>query len=945
MTNLALLAAVTLIAISCSGPPKVKVGVSQCSSDDWREKMNQELLLEVQQHPGVMLEILSADNDNAKQIEDIEYLISQGVDVLIVSPREAEAITPAISKARSEGIKVLVFDRETSGTDYDAFYGADNRLIGHNAAIYIRKYLTPSHTSTNPMRVIELRGLDGSSPARGRSQGFREGLAELGGRIRLAGSAPNDWTHEMARRSADSLFRIYPDAEIVYAHNDRMALAARASADSMGLTGVRIIGVDGAPKIGLKGVKAGKLDATFIYPTDGAEILQTGLALHKGEKVEKRIIANSAMAIDSSNVDLQLLSAHTLDHASNQIRNLNDRVSSYRESRQTMTALLWVGFALLISAAFSLFILLRFYWSRKRSQELMERQNETLREQRDHLRELNERLNEATQAKINFFTNVSHDLRTPLTLISAPLEALADSADLDERNAGLLRIAMKNVKILRRLINQVLDFQKYDQGKLELDLSDTDITSAVMEWADSFRAAARRKNIKIKIDAEPASPCVVAIDREKMERVFFNIMSNAFKYTPANGHIDISLNTEGAKIELRISDDGKGIPAESLPRLFEQFYQVRSGNAGGSGIGLAVVRNFVELHGGTVRAESPESGGATFIVTIPKQSPAIAEGTDASIPQSVVSCTENLKQSTEKDIETEVADVEIAENKEDANAVDENASTVLIIDDNPDIRVLVKTLLGNEYNVISAPDGEAGIRMASRYVPDCVVSDVMMPGIDGLEVTRRLKGETVTSHIPVILLTACGLDEQRVAGYDSGADGYIAKPFNEKVLLARIRSVIANRQLLEARPGAEVPIPELPSVDASLKKGRRAPAKSSSDPFSEIDSTFYRNFVEIVGKELGNADLTVEDLASRCGMSRVQFYRKIKALTNYSPADLLRLMRLRRAKELLVGDSELTVAEVGYQVGFSSPSYFAKCYKTQFGELPSETQQRTSRLG
>lgn len=945
MTQLGTLAAVALIAISCSAPPKIKVGVSQCSTDDWREKMNQELVLEAQQHPGVLLEILSADNDNEKQIEDIEHFIQEGVDVLIVSPREAEAITPSISKARAKGIKVLVFDRETDGTDYDVFYGADNRLIGHNAAIYIRNFLTPSHTPDNPMRVVELRGLDGSSPARGRSQGFREGLAESGGRIRLMGSAANDWTPETARRSADSLFRIYPDAELVYAHNDRMALAARASADSLGLNHVRIIGVDGAPKIGLEGVKSGKLNATFMYPTDGDVILQTALALYNGEPVGKRIIAESAMAIDSTNVDLQFLSAHTLDHATDQIRNLNDRVSSYRESRETMTALLWVGFALLVSAAFSLFILLRFYWSRKRSQELVEHQNETLREQRDNLRELNERLNEATQAKINFFTNVSHDLRTPLTLISAPLEALADSADLNERNAGLLRVAMKNVKILRRLINQVLDFQKYDQGKLELELSETDITSAVMEWADSFRAAARRKNIKIKIDAVPDTPCIVTVDREKMERVFFNIMSNAFKYTPANGHIDISLNTEGENIELRISDDGKGIPAESLPKLFEQFYQVRAGNAGGSGIGLAVVRNFVELHGGTVRAESPESGGATFIVTIPKQIPATAEGAVGSVQQSIDTLPENHESSTGKDIETEVSDIEIAENNEAPKEEDENAATVLIIDDNPDIRVLVKALLDKEYTVISAPDGEAGIRMASRYVPDCVVSDVMMPGIDGLEVTRRLKGETVTSHIPVILLTACGLDEQRVAGYDSGADGYIAKPFNEKVLLARIRSVIANRRLLEARPGAEVPIPEIPSEDSSAKKSRKAPAKNSSDPFSEIDSSFYRNFVEIVGKELGNADLTVEELASRCGMSRVQFYRKIKALTNYSPADLLRLMRLRRAKELLVGDSELTVAEVGYQVGFSSPSYFAKCYKTQFGELPSETQQRTSRLG
>lgn len=933
--------AIIALLWSCTTSPKVYVGVSQCSTDDWREKMNQELALESTQHPGIKLEIVSAENDNGKQIADIRRFIDKGVDVLIVSPREAESISPAIAEARRRGIKVLVFDRETSGDDYDSFYGADNVLIGKNAYIYTSKYLTPAHTPEQPMGVLELRGLDGSSPARGRAEGYRQGMAGSGGRIKLLGSASTDWTPESARRAADSLLRKYPTTELIYAHNDRMALAARGVADSLGMHGIRIIGVDGAPGIGLEGVKSGKIDATFIYPTDGAEILQRGLALHAGEEVPKRETVKSAMAIDSSNVDLQLLSAHTLDHSAKQIRNLSKLVTSYQSAKQTMQALLWVGFALLVSVSFSLFILLRFYWSRKRSQELAERQNEELREQRDSLKELNIRVNEATASKISFFTNVSHDLRTPLTLISAPLEAVAESGGLDGSRQGLLQIAMKNVRILRRLINQVLDFQKYDQGMLELQLSKTDITAAVVEWAEAFKGAARRKNIKLKVSAEPSGVCEVMIDKEKMERIFFNIMSNAFKYTPANGHIEVRLNTEGDNIELRVIDDGKGIPAESIPHLFEEFYQVRGGNSGGSGIGLAVVRSFVELHGGSVRAESSAEGGATFTVVIPKKEvPESDSESPASGPDRKSASTGMVSDS---DIAAEVCEVEIPDWDDEEKAEGYDRAIVLAVDDNPDMRALMKALLQKEFRVLTAPDGEAGIRIASKYVPDCIIADVMMPGIDGLEMAKRLKRETVTSHIPIIMLTACGMEEQHVAGYDSGADGYMAKPFSEKVLVSCIRSLIANRKLLKGRLGPEPGDSDI--AESAVSGGhRKMPLKSAADPLSEIDSAFYRKFVEMAEKEIGNPDLTVEDLAGHAGMSRVQFYRKLKAITNYSPADLLKLMRLRRAKEMLITDSEVTVSEVGYKVGFSSPSYFAKCYKAQFGELPSETQRRTSRL-
>lgn len=923
-----------VLTAGCAREDEVRVGVSQNSYDDWREKMNSEMMLEIYQHPGAKIEIRSAENDNARQIQDIEYFIDKKVDVLIVSPREAKALTPIITKAHKAGIKVLVFDRETANNEYDLFYGADNHLIGSNVGHYVQRYLRPSHTAENPLGVIEIRGLDGSSPANGRHEGFAE-VVEKDPRIKILASVATDWTEAPAARIADSLLNLYPETEVIYAHNDRMGMAAGRVAKRRGRNDIRVLGVDGAPNIGLKAVADRLLDATFVYPTNGAEILNDAIGLAKGEEKPRRIIAESAMAIDSSNVDLQLLSANTLEQALGNVKSLSARISAYAQTRDNLRTLLWSLLALLIMTALVAFLALRLYWTRKRTQAILAEQNETLRKQRDDLENLNTQLNEATASKLNFFTNVSHDLRTPLTLISSPLETVADAPELTQRSRGLLEVAVKNVKILQRLINQILDFQKYESGKLDLNLSATDITGAFKEWTAAFMGAARKKDIKLDLELNPDSECMVAVDREKMERIFFNLMSNAFRFTPSNGCITVNLDTSlSDKIKFGIKDTGKGIPAENIPHLFERFFQGREGNAGGSGIGLVVVKSFVELHGGTIEVSSEPGKGTVFSVEIPKRSVDMA-------PAEPHRDMTGLENRTESDITSEIGQVEIP------GGIDENPEgngrpTILVVDDNEDLRIVARTLLEPEYNVITAPSGESGIRAAMKYVPDCIVSDVMMPGMDGLELTRRLKGESITCHIPIILLTACALDEQRAAGYESGADGYISKPFSEKVLLACISSVIANRRLLKAAPGAEVPVPEIPK---SVKKSAKSEnPKSSVDPFSELDSTFYRNFVAMVDRDMGDAELSVEEMASRMGMSRVQFYRKLKALTNYSPADLLRLFRLRRAKELLMADDEITVAEVAYKVGYSSPSYFAKCFKDQFGELPSELQGRTSRI-
>ncbi|MDE6439270.1 MAG: response regulator, partial [Muribaculaceae bacterium] len=530
---------------------------------------------------------------------------------------------------------------------------------------------------------------------------------------------------------------------------------------------------------------------------------------------------------------------------------------------------------------------------------------------------LNEQLAAATQSKLAFFTNVSHDLRTPLTLIAEPVEQLAAAGNLTPQQATLMRIAGKNVRILRRLINQILDFRKYESGKINLHLTEAPFGELVQDWAEAFHAVARKRDIRldVKVDLPQGFSC--ATDTGKMERVFFNLMSNAFKYTPDNGHITFSasLADNGARLTFSVADTGKGIAPEDLGRIFDSFFQVEKIHPDGSGIGLALTKAFVELHGGTIEVNSTPGEGSVFTVTIPVEH--AAESAPARLP--AISAA---------DVASELGAVE--SKRPDPSG---SAPLILVIDDNEDIRHMLGELLRDDYDVIFAPDGQEGVRLAAKYVPDLVICDVMMPVMDGLECCRRIKEETSTSHVPVLLLTACSLDEQRAQGYDSGADGYLAKPFNTGVLKARCRSLVENRKRIrDLWSTAAVPKASAPAAPGGSPAAVDAPAM-------DMESEFYNRFLALVSQEMGNPELSVDSLAAKMGLGRSQLYRKIKALTNYTPVELLRSLRLRRSRDLLTTTSK-TISEIAYEVGFSTPAYFTRCYREAYGETPSDLRER-----
>ena len=533
---LLMLFALAALLTGCEEKKKYRICVSQCSQDDWRMKMNDEINREILLHDDATVEICSADDSSEKQIADIRRFMQGPCDILIVSPNEAAALTPVIKEVYERGTPVIVFDRNINGDTYTARIGVDDVGLGRAAARYAQ------HLIGTRGKVIEIYGLPGSTPAEDRHKGFAAQLQAQGGTI-LA-SAAADWKKEEAARAADSLLNLYPDAQLIYAHNDRMAIGASEAARAKGRRDIRIIGIDAAPNIGIRAVADSVIDATFLYPTEGHRLVQTALAILKGEPYDRETILPVSSAVDLSNADILLL------------------------------------------------------------------QNETLR---DH------------------------------------------------------------------------------------------------------------------------------------------------------------------------------------------------------------------------------------------------------------------------------------------------------------------------YNVLTAANGKEGCKMAARHVPDLIVCDVMMPVMDGLECCRLIKGETVTSHIPVLMLTACSLDEQRVQGYDSGADGYLSKPFASDVLLSRCRSLIENRRRIKNPAGA------LPHPSAS------AAASAAPPPSADLDSEFYRRFLEIFQAEMGRPELSVDAVAAQMGMERSQFYRKIKALTNYAPVELMRRLRLQQGHALLLS-TDKTIGEIAYEIGFSSPAYFTKCYRDAYGVTPTQAR-------
>ena len=887
--------------------PHYVIGMSQCSDDSWRHKMNDEILREAMFYDGVSVEIRSAHDDNKKQIEDIRHFIDKKVDLLIVAPNEAAPITPVVEEAFDKGIPVIMVDRKILSDKYTAFMGADNYEIGREVGNYLAAKLGGKGN------IVELTGLSGSTPAMERHQGFMSAISHYPD-IHLLAKADAAWEREPGRIIMDSLLKIYPKIDAVYSHNDRIAPGAFEAAQKQGREkGIVFVGIDALPGKGngVELVLDHVLDATFIYPTNGDKVLEMAMNILEKKPFPRETTLETAIVDPINAPVMKLQTAHIAD-LDEKIETLNGRISGYLSRYANQQVVLYGSlFVLLLVAGLLLVVYKALRTKNRLNSELsrqkaqLEEQRDTLSEQRDQLVQLSHQLEEATHAKLVFFTNISHDFRTPLTLVADPVEQLLADKTLSGDQHRLLLLVQRNVNILLRLVNQILDFRKYENGKMEYTPVPVDLLQCLENWNESFQAAARKKHIRFSFDHMPDTNYRTQADVEKLERIYFNLLSNAFKFTPENGKVTVrlfALEKEGQPFfRFTVANTGSLISAEHIRSIFDRFYKIDMHHAG-SGIGLALVKAFVEMHGGTIQVESDEKHGTMFTVDLP------------------FCCCTSSPDTSSMGTSGHESPVELLEGEEEEERnYDSSRMSVLVIDDNADIRSYIHGLLSAEYSVIEAANGSEGIRKAMKYVPDLIISDVMMPGIDGIECCRRLKSELQTCHIPVILLTACSLDEQRIQGYDGGADSYISKPFSSQLLLARIHNLIDSHQRLKQFFG-----------------DRQTLAK---EDICDLDKDFVEKFKALIEEKMGDSELNVEDLGREMGLSRVQLYRKIKSLTNYAPNELLRMSRLKRAASLLAS-SGMTVAEIAYEVGFTSPSYFTKCYKEQFGESPTEFLKR-----
>ena len=510
-----------------------------------------------------------------------------------------------------------------------------------------------------------------------------------------------------------------------------------------------------------------------------------------------------------------------------------------------------------------------------------------------------ERLREIDRLKSNFFANISHEFRTPLTLILGPLNQFISGKSTGDPNT-LYRMMRRNANRLLQLINQLLDLSKLEAGRMELHLVRTDIIAFLRALAGNFESLASSKDIHFHTHF-PNEALQIAFDIDKLEKTVNNLLSNAFKFTPDEGIIRMEVELlKNDLLEIRIQDNGIGIPESQLEYIFDRFYQLEGSEYEGTGIGLALVKELVELHRGEISVSSQAGQGSLFIVRLPVWE------------EGEIYPFENTRVGLSDYKEDNIGWVPIEEN------TDKRKPLLLLVEDNPDVRQYLSGILGKSYRLLEAEDGQQGQAIAQEEIPDLVISDVMMPNMDGNTFTRKIKEDTRTSHIPVILLTAKAGRESKIEGLETGADDYLAKPFDEEELLIRVRNLIEQRKRLREQFGKDI-------------------VRISPDELvvESADKVFLDKVIKVIETYMGDEAFSIEDLGSEVALSRSQLHRKIKALTDQSPSVFLRTIRLKRAHQLLT-EKVASIAEISFLVGFSSPAYFSKCFKDQFGYSPGQ---------
>jgi ABC-type sugar transport system substrate-binding protein/AraC-like DNA-binding protein/nitrogen-specific signal transduction histidine kinase/ActR/RegA family two-component response regulator len=897
-----LLVSSTLLLNSCKyeddDNDKISIGFSQSvSNDNWRISMNHAMEVEAALHPEVKLTIYNANRQAKKQIQDIEKFIANKVNVIIISPFESDSIVPAMEKAKANGIPVIIVDRKANTSNYTAYLGADNTEVGRLAGKHI---VSISNGTAN---VIEIFGDLKTSPGFERSMGFSQIVKQFP-KIKVFSIDSDDFGHPKPNfiKLLDSL----PNVDYVYAFNDDIAYNAYKIAKAKGVENkIKFIGVDGlnGPYGGIQLVQDGILESTILYPTGGSEAIKLALRIANKEIVPKNNKLNTIL-IDALNADIMSNQFDKITIQQSDIEEQQSIIRTQEKKYSSQSNLLKLLFSLFIVtlglAIFSIYS--RITISRKKKE--LEETNKKIKSQRNEIKKFSEELKKRNEARLNFFMGLSHEFKTPLTLILSSVESL--SSELKNKGISVnkeISLMYNNSIRLLRLINQLLDYRKAEDKKFVLRASKTNILDFSKSIISDFEREAQKRNIDFTLTTN--NPGLdVYIDCNLMDKVYFNFLSNAFKFTPDKGKISVSIKEDKPNklVKIYFKDSGIGIPVNELKEVFNAFYQGSNNYRNSSGIGLHLSKSFIELHRGRIEINS--KNGTEFIITLRLGKEHLEE--KEILNDSALSYVHH----------SDYLDSEDIQSVEQKNT--EDKYSILYIEDNRELLDFVSQKLSTEYSIYTS-DGTNSIVRALELIPDIIICDLNLPGKNGFEICEILKKDLRTSHIPVIILTASDDPESYSKALESGADIFLTKPFNLKSLSQSIKSLLFNREKLRFYYSNN--IFKIPNNDEGS--------------FGTSEQDFLRKLNELIAANIDKSLYTVEDLAKDLTISRVQLYRKVKAILGISVSDHINNIRLEKSKELLLNSNQ-NISEIAYSVGFSSPNYFSTSFKNKYGVSPKE---------
>lgn len=872
------------------------------SNDDWRRSMTNSIKIQSSLNSAIDLKISDANYNVDEQIKQIEQFISDSLDIIIVSPIQSKPITPVVQKALKAGIPVLVVDRKTENQNYTAYLGADNIEVGQDAA----KKIISSKTK-DTIRIVEITGQKGSSPATERSIGFKQIINSVKN-VTVLATIEGDWEKESIQEEFKQLLLKGEPIDYVFAHNDRMAKGAWDIARLVGVEkSINFIGVDGlnGPDGGIQLVKEGILEATILYPTGGAEAIKLAEDIINNKPIAKNNILSTTV-IDQFNADIMKNQADKINEQQNYLENQIAAVKKQEELYYAQNNLLKFSLMfLIVILSLAIYSVYSIFVIRKKNRQLVINNNK-ITVQRNQIEKIAAEVKESNDAKLNFFTGLSHEFKTPITIILSSIESLKDIyAKKSDTASYEVDLINNNSNRLLRLVNNLLDFRKVEDKKFNLRVSKTNAFNFSKNIFREFQKEAKRRGIDFLITTNNEN-LELFIDRNLMDKVYFNLLSNAFKFTPDNGKIEIHINdnADESTANIHFKDNGIGIPKSELSNVFEPFFKGSNNRKNSSGVGLHLSKQFIELHLGTVDVKSIH--GTEFVITLFKGDTHFNE--DQVVQEAELENLAIIDSTPEM-----VFDESILEG-EKTQTEGADRYSVLIIEDNPDLSYFLKNKLKIEYDIILS-DGLDATEKAFENIPDIIICDVNLPGKTGFEICHILKQDLRTSHIPTIILTALDSKESYVSGLNSGADLYLTKPFNYSILFQSIKSLLYNRERLRVYYTNNIYKIE------------------TSDSFGNIEQEFVHKLTTLIKDNLDNADFSVESLAEELNISRVQLYRKVKAILGLSVSDYISNFKLEKAKSMLE-NTTMTISEIAYTNGFSSPNYFSTSFKNKFGISP-----------